>query len=201
MLIDLTDEDCTGKELEHNLDEVPHITANKNSVPREKRSPKKFVTSGVRVGIPRRHLTMRKINGRGMGPFVCAEMKIIADCIAARAARQDQPAPAVPRRRPRSPPAPGSVSENAARCVRRQLHARQRRAQPAPQTPPCGACRQGASGQMPREISARHELAKRLLLKAADRVGVGRKIPSDSAPAVPLRQHHARQCGCRGRLF
>ena len=43
MLIDLTDEDCTGKELEHNLDEV-HITANKNTVPGEKRSP--FVTSG-----------------------------------------------------------------------------------------------------------------------------------------------------------
>ena len=32
LLIDLTDEDCTGKELEHNLDEV-HITANKNTVP------------------------------------------------------------------------------------------------------------------------------------------------------------------------
>ena len=52
LLIDLTDEDCTGKELEHNLDEV-HITANKNTVPGEKRSP--FVTSGVRIGTPRRH--------------------------------------------------------------------------------------------------------------------------------------------------
>ena len=30
LLIDLTDENCTGKELEHNLDEV-HITANKNT--------------------------------------------------------------------------------------------------------------------------------------------------------------------------
>ena len=39
----------TGKELEHNLDEV-HITANKNTVPGEKRSP--FVTSGVRIGTP-----------------------------------------------------------------------------------------------------------------------------------------------------
>ena len=38
MLIDLSDEECTGKELEHNLDEV-HITANKNTVPGEKRSP------------------------------------------------------------------------------------------------------------------------------------------------------------------
>ena len=69
MLIDLSDEDCTGKDLEHNLDEV-HITANKNTVPGEKRSP--FVTSGVRVGTP-------AVTTRGMGP---AEMKIIADCIA-----------------------------------------------------------------------------------------------------------------------
>lgn len=69
LLIDLTDEDCTGKDLEHNLDEV-HITANKNTVPGEKRSP--FVTSGVRVGTP-------AVTTRGMGP---AEMKIIADCIA-----------------------------------------------------------------------------------------------------------------------
>ena len=69
LLIDLTDEDCTGKELEHNLDEV-HITANKNTVPGEKRSP--FVTSGVRIGIP-------AVTTRGMGPD---EMKVIADCIA-----------------------------------------------------------------------------------------------------------------------
>ena len=69
LLIDLTDEDCTGKELEHNLDEV-HITANKNTVPGEKRSP--FVTSGVRIGTP-------AVTTRGMGPD---EMKIIADCIA-----------------------------------------------------------------------------------------------------------------------
>ena len=69
LLIDLTDENCTGKELEHNLDEV-HITANKNTVPGEKRSP--FVTSGVRVGTP-------AVTTRSMGP---AEMKIIADCIA-----------------------------------------------------------------------------------------------------------------------
>ena len=61
--------DCTGKELEHNLDEV-HITANKNTVPGEKRSP--FVTSGVRIGTP-------AVTTRGMG---VEEMKIIADCIA-----------------------------------------------------------------------------------------------------------------------
>ena len=49
MLIDLTDSEVTGKELERRLDEV-HITANKNTVPGEKRSP--FVTSGVRLGTP-----------------------------------------------------------------------------------------------------------------------------------------------------
>ena len=69
LLIDLTDEDCTGKELEHNLDEV-HITANKNTVPGEKRSP--FITSGVRIGTP-------AVTTRGMG---VEEMKVIADCIA-----------------------------------------------------------------------------------------------------------------------
>ena len=69
MLIDLSDLECTGKELEHNLDEV-HITANKNTVPGEKRSP--FVTSGLRIGTP-------AVTTRGMGP---AEMRVIADCIA-----------------------------------------------------------------------------------------------------------------------
>ena len=69
MLVDLTDEEITGKQLEANLDAV-HITANKNTVPGEKRSP--FVTSGVRLGTP-------AVTTRGMG---LAEMKIIADCIA-----------------------------------------------------------------------------------------------------------------------
>ena len=69
LLVDLTDEECTGKELEHNLDEV-HITANKNTVPGEKRSP--FVTSGLRLGTP-------AVTTRGMG---VNEMKEIADCIA-----------------------------------------------------------------------------------------------------------------------
>ena len=69
MLVDLTDSDVTGKELEHRLDEV-HITANKNTVPGEKRSP--FVTSGVRLGTP-------AVTTRGFGP---GEMEEIADCIA-----------------------------------------------------------------------------------------------------------------------
>ena len=48
-LLDLRGTNVTGKELEHNLDEV-HITANKNTVPDEPLSP--FVTSGLRVGTP-----------------------------------------------------------------------------------------------------------------------------------------------------
>ena len=47
MLLDLSGTELTGKELEHNLDEV-YITANKNTIPNEQRSP--FVTSGVRLG-------------------------------------------------------------------------------------------------------------------------------------------------------
>lgn len=69
MLIDLRDEAVTGKELEARLDSV-HITANKNTVPGETRSP--FVTSGIRLGTP-------AVTTRGMGT---AEMKVIADCIA-----------------------------------------------------------------------------------------------------------------------
>ena len=49
MLIDLTNFDLTGKEVEKWLDDA-HITANKNTIPNEKRSP--FVTSGIRLGTP-----------------------------------------------------------------------------------------------------------------------------------------------------
>ena len=49
MLIDLTKQDLTGKEVEKWLDEA-HITANKNTIPNETRSP--FVTSGIRLGTP-----------------------------------------------------------------------------------------------------------------------------------------------------
>ena len=49
MLVDLTDFDITGKELEKLLDAV-HITCNKNTIPNDPRSP--FVTSGVRLGTP-----------------------------------------------------------------------------------------------------------------------------------------------------
>ncbi|MEG6505927.1 serine hydroxymethyltransferase [Nitratidesulfovibrio sp. 1201_IL3209] len=49
MLMDLTAKDITGKDAEHALDKAG-ITANKNTVPFETRSP--FVTSGVRLGTP-----------------------------------------------------------------------------------------------------------------------------------------------------
>ncbi|MGL5822135.1 MAG: serine hydroxymethyltransferase, partial [Sarcina sp.] len=49
MLVDLTNKDVTGKEVEQLLDTVG-ITLNKNTVPNEQRSP--FVTSGVRIGTP-----------------------------------------------------------------------------------------------------------------------------------------------------
>ena len=49
MLVDLSDEEVTGKDLERRLDEA-HITCNKNTIPNDSRSP--FVTSGVRLGTP-----------------------------------------------------------------------------------------------------------------------------------------------------
>lgn len=65
MLLDLRDRDITGKELEARLDAV-HITANKNAVPGDTRSP--FITSGVRLGTP-------AVTSRGFGT---AEMDRIA---------------------------------------------------------------------------------------------------------------------------
>ncbi|MDF1494164.1 serine hydroxymethyltransferase [Caproiciproducens sp. CPB-2] len=68
MLVDLSGLELTGKELEHRLDSV-YITANKNTVPNEQRSP--FVTSGVRLGTPA--ITTRGLN--------TGDMDIIAECI------------------------------------------------------------------------------------------------------------------------
>ena len=68
MLLKLINTDVTGKELERRLDEV-HITANKNTIPGEKRSP--FITSGLRIGTP-------AVTTRG---FKEPEMKLIADWI------------------------------------------------------------------------------------------------------------------------
>ena len=69
MLIDLSEENLTGKELETLLDKI-NITTNKNSIPNDKRSPQ--VTSGLRVGTP-------SVTTRGMGE---SEMKVIAEIIA-----------------------------------------------------------------------------------------------------------------------
>lgn len=49
MLVDLSKKGLTGKEVEHNLDEIG-ITANKNTIPNDPQSP--FVTSGLRLGSP-----------------------------------------------------------------------------------------------------------------------------------------------------
>jgi len=49
MLMDLTPFELTGKEVEKLLDEA-HITANKNTIPNDPKSP--FVTSGIRLGTP-----------------------------------------------------------------------------------------------------------------------------------------------------
>lgn len=49
MLVDLTNKEITGKEAQNLLDEV-NITANRNTIPFEPRSP--FVTSGLRLGSP-----------------------------------------------------------------------------------------------------------------------------------------------------
>lgn len=68
MLLDLSDLDVTGAELEENL-ESAGITVNKNTVPKERRKP--TVTSGIRVGTP-------AVTTRGMGEN---EMRIIARLI------------------------------------------------------------------------------------------------------------------------
>lgn len=49
MLVDLTNYDLTGKAVEKLLDQA-HITANKNTIPNDPKSP--FVTSGIRLGTP-----------------------------------------------------------------------------------------------------------------------------------------------------
>lgn len=72
MLIDLSDKDVTGKELETMLDEV-HITVNKNAVPFDRRKP--AVTSGIRIGTP-------AVTSRGFDEKDCVKVaEIIADII------------------------------------------------------------------------------------------------------------------------
>ncbi len=68
LLIDLRSMGVTGKELEHNLDEV-HITVNKNAIPDDPQKP--TITSGIRVGTP-------AVTSRG---FKEEDMKVIAKLI------------------------------------------------------------------------------------------------------------------------
>ena len=69
MLVDLTNFDLTGKEVEKLLDQA-HITANKNTIPNDPKSP--FVTSGIRLGTP-------AVTSRGMNT---EDMDQIAEAIA-----------------------------------------------------------------------------------------------------------------------
>lgn len=69
MLVDLSETELSGKELEKRLDRA-HITCNKNTIPNDPRSP--FVTSGVRLGTP-------AVTTRGM---VEEDMDKIAEAIA-----------------------------------------------------------------------------------------------------------------------
>ncbi len=69
MLVDLTNFDLTGKAVEKLLDEA-HITANKNTIPNDPKSP--FVTSGIRLGTP-------AVTSRGMGT---EDMDRIAEAVA-----------------------------------------------------------------------------------------------------------------------
>lgn len=68
LLLDLADEDMTGRDLETLLGEA-NITVNKNMVPRDRRKPSE--TSGVRIGTP-------AVTTRGMKE---EDMKVIARCI------------------------------------------------------------------------------------------------------------------------
>lgn len=68
LLLDLSNCDYTGKEVEKMLD-LAGITVNKNTIPNERRSP--FVTSGIRIGTP-------AVTTRG---FVEADMEDIAEAI------------------------------------------------------------------------------------------------------------------------
>ncbi len=77
ILLNLTDKNMTGKELEKLLDEV-HITVNKNAVPFDTQKP--FVTSGIRVGTP-------AMTSRGMKE---AEARKIASLIADVIDRREQ---------------------------------------------------------------------------------------------------------------
>ena len=72
MLIDLTPYDLTGKAIEKLLDDA-HITANKNTIPNDPKSP--FVTSGIRLGTPA--VTSRGMNADDMDEIAQAISLVI----------------------------------------------------------------------------------------------------------------------------
>ena len=72
MLVDLSEEQVTGKELETRLD-LANITCNKNTIPNDPRSP--FVTSGVRLGTPA--VTTRGLREADMEDIAEAVLKVI----------------------------------------------------------------------------------------------------------------------------
>ena len=68
MLVDLREEQVTGKDLEKRLDSA-QITCNKNAIQNDPRSP--FLTSGLRLGTP-------AVTTRGMKE---EDMDVIAEAI------------------------------------------------------------------------------------------------------------------------
>ena len=80
MLVDLTNYNLTGKEMEKLLDSV-NITCNKNTIPNDPKSP--FVTSGVRLGTP-------AVTSRGLKT---EDMDRIAEAIAMMIKEGEEAAP------------------------------------------------------------------------------------------------------------
>ena len=72
MLIDLTAQNLTGKEVEGWMDEA-HLTANKNTIPNDPQKPN--VTSGIRLGTP--SVTSRGMNTEDMDKIAEAIAKIV----------------------------------------------------------------------------------------------------------------------------
>jgi glycine hydroxymethyltransferase len=82
ILLDLTDLGITGLEAENVLGEA-HITVNKNTIPKESRSP--FVTSGLRVGTPAVTTRgMKEEQMRIIGEYICTILKDINDSSAVK---------------------------------------------------------------------------------------------------------------------
>lgn len=72
MLVDLTPQNLTGKEVEAWMDEA-HLTANKNTIPNDPQKPN--VTSGIRLGTP--SVTSRGMNTEDMDKIAEAIAEIV----------------------------------------------------------------------------------------------------------------------------